>query len=362
MTSRERIEFALKHTEPDRTPIFDYILLSPVADELLGHVYIDYAGDAQTDKWIDMAREIGWEKAVRRYATDRVMLAATLEHDMMYVCPCPPEAALWKNEKCKAQPTSNEAGPVERMQRRNTAASQLPVLSEDHFLVYAYIKEESRKSDVDLPVLAPAYYHGVWTDVDLMQTMLLEPEVAHVHFSLATDFALMLIGRYIGAGVEMVGVGGDFAGNRPIISPKSYREFIVPEVRKLTDHLRLAGKYSVNASDGNLWNVIDDFLITCGVDGFLEIDSNAGMDLSRLKADYGSTITFFGNMDCGNTLSFGSPEEIRCQTLRCLESGRGNGGHVFCASNAITGSVPTENYLAMVNAYRELFSLPMFLL
>ena len=42
----------------------------------------------------------------------------------------------------------------------------------------------------------------------------------------------------------------------------------------------------------------------------------------------------------------------------CLRAGRGNGGHIFCCSNAITASVPFANYLALVNAYRERFGLP----
>jgi uroporphyrinogen-III decarboxylase len=57
-------------------------------------------------------------------------------------------------------------------------------------------------------------------------------------------------------------------------------------------------------------------------------------------------------------LSFGTPEEIRRHTLDCLEAGLGNGGHILCASNAITASVPLENYLAIVQAYRDVFGLP----
>ena len=41
-----------------------------------------------------------------------------------------------------------------------------------------------------------------------------------------------------------------------------------------------------------------------------------------------------------------------------LEKGWGQGGHIFTASNSITASVPLQNYLAMVNAYREYFRLP----
>ena len=103
--------------------------------------------------------------------------------------------------------------------------------------------------------------------------------------------------------------------------------------------------------------MIDDFLLGCEVDGYAEIDSRAGMNLSKLKAAYGDRITFFGNLDCGNILSFASPDEVRRHVIDCLEAGQGSGGHILCASNAITASVPLENYLSAVNAYRDTFGL-----
>ena len=65
-------------------------------------------------------------------------------------------------------------------------------------------------------------------------------------------------------------------------------------------------------------------------------------------------------MDCGNTLSFGTPADARDHTIACLEAGLGGGGHVLCAGNAITESVPLANSVAVVNAYREMFCLPEF--
>jgi len=38
MTSRERVEAALNHRTPDRTPMFEYVLLSPLADAFLGRI------------------------------------------------------------------------------------------------------------------------------------------------------------------------------------------------------------------------------------------------------------------------------------------------------------------------------------
>jgi uroporphyrinogen-III decarboxylase len=71
-------------------------------------------------------------------------------------------------------------------------------------------------------------------------------------------------------------------------------------------------------------------------------------------------VTLFGNLDCGNILSLGSREEVRRHVIECLEAGKGRGGHILCASNAITASVPLENYLAVVNAYRDAFGMPRF--
>ena len=351
MTSRERIAAALSHREPDRTPVFEYVLLSPLADLLLGRLY---GGDPAN--WSALVDQLGWEGAVRRNAVDRVDLAVLLGHDMIYASPVPPPTST----SASPPPSDPTDDPVENLRRRNERTAQSMSPEDDPLLIYAFLKEEMQRCQVDLPLLAPAYRHGVWTDVDLMQTMLLAPQVAHHHFSLATENGLALIDKYASLGIDQAGVGGDFAGNRPIISPAAYREFIVPQVCKLSRRLHQLGMFAINASDGDLWPVIDDFILGCEVDGYLEIDMYAGMDLARLKAAYGDRVTLYGNLDCGSVLSFSSPEEVRKHTISCLEAGAGNGGHILCASNAITASVPLENYLAVVNAYRDLFHLPRF--
>mgnify|MGYP005834301089 CR=1 FL=1 len=351
MTSRERITAALQHRTPDRTPVFEYVLLSPVADQILGHPYA-----ADPTNWEAFVAARGWAGAVRQNAVDRVELAARLGHDMLYVYSPPPEPS--RSAVAEMEPASDD--PVERLRRRNERAAAASPPGDRDMLVYALVREEMHARGMDLPILAPAYVHGVWTDVDLMQTMLLAPEVAHTHFVLATRRALALVERYLALGIEQIGVGGDFAGNRLIISPDLYRRFIVPEVRAVSRRIHAGGAYAVNASDGNLWPVIDDFLLATEVDGYLEIDLHAGMDMAKLKASHGDRITLYGNLDCGNTLSFGTPEEVRAHTLACLEAGWGNGGHILCASNAIAASVPLANYLAVVNAYRDMFGLPMF--
>lgn len=352
MTSRERVLAALKHRTPDRTPIFEYVLQPPVADYVLEHEY------AYGNHWNELVKEIGWEAALRRQACDIVALAKNLGHDLLCVCPnSPPPSPDAK----PAEPAPSFDDPVEEMRwrvNRNESVSRNRIPDEP-YLIYQLVREEMTRGGLDLVILAPAYAHGVWTDVILMQAMALAPDLVHRHYALRTRYALAQIEKYLQLGVELIGVGGDFAGNRgPLISPEAYRAFIVPEVRKLSQRVHQAGGYTVNASDGNLWSVIHDFLIGCEADGYIEIDWRAGMELSDLKRQFGAQVTFFGNLDCANLLSFGTPAEVKAHTRDCLQKGWGQGGHILCCNNAITESVPVRNYLAIGEAYREYFHRP----
>ena len=365
MEPRARIECALNHKEPDRTPMFEYVILPSMGSQLLGRPFsinpMDEVMPTNEDikSWTGLVDSVGFESAVRQLAIDQLELACLLGHDMMYIVYNP--SPSWFTRKFSKNVPEDSGDPVENVKRRNERFKESPPLDpeiDDRLLIYVYLKEEMKKRGMDLPILAPAYAHGVWTDIDLMQTMLIEPDLAHEHYSLATQRTLPLIDKYISIGIDQIGVGGDFAGNQPLISPECYRKFIVPEVRNVSRRVHDAGLPAVNASDGNLWSVIEDFLLGCEVDGYLEIDFQAGMNLKKLKVNYGDKITFYGNIDCGNILSFGTPEIIKNHTIKCLEDGMGNGGHIFCTSNAITKSIPLENYLAMVNTYKDFFQLP----
>lgn len=363
MTPKERVSAAFEHKNTDRTPIFEYVMAGHIPSALLGRDYFYF--DSAGGRWDERVREIGLDAALAAYAKDRLDLAERLGHDLIYIVPNPPAShgGVMLNVldyDCDG-PDPAENVRLRTLKRREQMEKGL-LDPDECFLVYEYINQEMQKRGLEIDLFAPAYFHGVWTDVDLMQTMLLDEQTARVHFELCTRMSVSRMDKLRRYGVRLAGVGGDFAGNRPLISPRCYREFIVPEVRKCAEHAHALGMWAVNASDGDLWYVIEDFLTGTGVDAYMEIDMGAGMDLGKLKARFGNRITLMGNMDCGSVLSFMSPVEIGGLTLACIEAGRGSGGHIFTASNAITEGVPAENYLAMVNAYRRYFCLPEILI
>jgi len=351
MTPRQRLTAALNRRPVDRTPVFEYVLQPPAADAILGRPCATHR-----PYWKDLRAELGWEGAVRRMAEDHLELALKLGHDLIHVPPNPPPDCLDWTRRIAAHSMSDDPVAVVRASVERGEAAEIR-RSDEPLLVYRLLAEEMARRGVDIPLLAPAAGHGIWTNVDLMVTMQLDGDVAARHFRQVTRVVLAALERYAELGVTVVSLGGDFAGNRPLISPETYRRFILPEIRTCARRAHELGLYCTNTSDGNLWPVIDDFLIASEVDGYLEIDLHAGMDLPRLKARFGDRITFFGNLDCGNVLSFSSPDEVRRHVVDCLDAGRPT-GHVLCASNAVTESVPLANYLAVVAAYRDYFRLP----
>ena len=144
MTSRERVRAALQHREPDRTPIFEYVLLSPVADGLLGR---RYGGDKA--HWREMVDELGWSGALDRSIVDRLDMAELLGHDMLYVGPNPPERPA--GSPSAIEDKSANGGPVAAMVRRNGVASGAPAPGSDTFEIYGRLGREMERRGLDLP-------------------------------------------------------------------------------------------------------------------------------------------------------------------------------------------------------------------
>jgi uroporphyrinogen decarboxylase len=82
------------------------------------------------------------------------------------------------------------------------------------------------------------------------------------------------------------------------------------------------------------------------------------MDIGEMKAQFGQHLTLLGNIDCGQTMTFGSEEEIVDEVKRILRVAAPGGGYVFASSNSYHGHVPLENILAAVNAVKTYGSYP----
>jgi hypothetical protein len=148
-------------------------------------------------------------------------------------------------------------------------------------------------------------------------------------------------------------IGEDIAcKDRLLFSPHWLRRHFVPALRLSIEPLAQAGIKVIFHSDGNLMEILDD-LIDAGIDGLNPIEPLAGMDIAHLKRRYGERLILVGNVDCSQTLPFGTVEEIRRAVRDCIRAASPGGGHFIGSSSEITPATPLRNALAFYDACRR---------
>jgi uroporphyrinogen decarboxylase len=157
------------------------------------------------------------------------------------------------------------------------------------------------------------------------------------------DAFLTAVGNY----VQVVCQGDDVGMQTKLyISPEMYRKFIKPRQKQIWEyiHSRTAAKVFYH-SCGAVYDVIPDF-IEIGVDILNPIQrSAAGMDLARLKQEFGDELCFWGGgIDVQQVLPFASLEEIEQDVTRTIEIMAPGGGYVFFPSHNIQADVTPDRF------------------
>ena len=384
MTSRERVMAAFAHRDPDRTPIWEKLIKSPAADELLGRPCAASNWHYQMQRLADG----DWEGLVRQQARDEVELCEALGFDLirLYQNSGPPgerpvrvNETTWRTGNYYQERLSSgwirgwaqegelgssphavkgSADEQEAALRRalQEPAPSLPEFSEVNYLLIREAKAVMAEKGLDLPIFCAAYGLGVATlPPYLLQWFVTDRDLLHEYYRRNMLGSLHQARKLVAEGADIIGLGGDFASDHgPMCSPRDYAEFIAERLAVQSRRLHELGAFTTNASDGDLWPVLDDFLVTAEVEGFEEIDFAAGMDMKTLRERYPDK-TMIGNIDIRHTLTSGTKEQVRAHTLQCLKDGWGDGGHILMSGNCIHENVKVELFLEHLKAYREYF-------
>lgn len=150
--------------------------------------------------------------------------------------------------------------------------------------------------------------------------------------------------------------GTDFGTQRGLfISPAAYRELYKPFHLRLNRLIHAKSKWKTfTHTCGSVVDLIPDF-IEAEFDILNPVQcSAAGMDARTLKREFGRHLTFWGGgANTQKTLQFGTPEEVYREARERIEIFGEGGGFVFNAVHNIQALTPTENMLALFRALRE---------
>jgi len=183
------------------------------------------------------------------------------------------------------------------------------------------------------------------------------PRRVHAFLDRLTELHMRNMDKYLGAVgeyIDLVGFGDD-AGMQtgPQFSPEMYREFFKPRHKILWNHARKLcpnAKVSLHCC-GGVYPLLRD-MIEAGLDAINPVQFTCkDMDLVRLKREFGRELTFWGGgCDTRDVLVNGTREEVKQHVREQVAIMAPGGGYVFQQVHNILAGVPAENVVAMFEA------------
>ena len=178
--------------------------------------------------------------------------------------------------------------------------------------------------------------------------MLKEKEKIHA----LLDFCRKASYRYALAQIEQ-GAHGTSIGDSPsgpdLVSPKVYREYAYPYVKRLVADLRARDISLSYHICGNSTPIIADMVSTGAA--IIEIDQKADMRVCK-DAALGKT-TLLGPIDPSAVLARGTPDMVREHALEALEMLSPNHGFILGPGCALPADTPDENLHALIETARN---------
>jgi len=371
MTSKERVRLAFLHQEADRVPVVEQVICSKVASELMGRPMHTGGGALQRE----VARNcIRGESALRdfkaRVVEDVVALNRQVGLDLARV---PDLTTAPHVKELSAQEYLFEYGPdlweihryvpatdvfhcvdsaiagegmsalerfVAHLEAQEAEAGAMDAGLDQHRLL---LRELGTEKAVAIPGNLGVPMEKTW-----LEALVLRPDLIDSYL----DTQVRRIARYVQTlvplGAAVVWGGWDLASNHgPIYSPRHVRRYLLPRLQRVTASCHELGVPYVFRTDGWTWPIADELFVKSGVDGYGEIDIQAGMDLLEIKQRL-PHLTLWGGVDCAGVLVSGSPADVVEVTQRCIDNLATGGGYLLGSSNAIHSGVPTANLMAMM--------------
>lgn len=344
MTSKERVFAALELKEPDRVPVYEGSVNAKVIDAICpGGTYEDFAETVGLDIVrinypYDVFAGVEFVDEERRIYRDKF---GVLRQFTSEAASYPLKGPIESEEDLKAyrfpDPAADGRLPIiAKLRERFGNDKPIGWVSRDAFILAANLRGME----------------------NLLMDYAVNPHFAHEITEMGVDYEMRLTELALKNGADIITLADDYAWKKgPLMSPGHFREFILPGLTKMVKFIKENGAYCIKHTDGNIWPILE-MIVEAGIDAINPLEPIAGMEIGRVKAAYGHKVCLVGNIDCGYILSQASLEEVREAVRECIAKASPGGGHIISSSNSLHSSIRPENYLAMIEATRELGRYP----
>ena len=183
-----------------------------------------------------------------------------------------------------------------------------------------------------------------------------EPMMVHDMMETMTDFTIGIIQKALKeAPITLVQFWEDMCyKNGPLISPTTFKEFMLERYKRITRVIREAGVDIIFLdSDGNIEELLP-LWIEAGINGLFPMEQAAGNDILEYRKKYGKNLLMSGGID-KKALVRGRTaidEELEAKIPLALE-----GGYIPTVDHGIPPDVPYENFLYYWNRKKEMLGI-----
>lgn len=343
MTKRERVKNALNHRKVDKIPKGELAIDAALANRLLGGGY--------SEAFQDFEREL----AVRKL----------LQMDFINI-------GDWPSEEIGKTPSGDKIfrsnyGEVYTFNGQSKHIIQPPF--EDIEDVFEYqIPDISKVSGALIKRFANESDLFVFAQIGEPVSMLNEMigmEDYMIYAMTNTEEIEMLAEKvmayevakaklFLDAGADGILIADDIAFNTGLFLPPHIMDevawpFYQKAIREIKDYRRGEEIPVVLHTDGNIKKAMTQ-IVQCGFDGLHSLQPSAGMDIAKIKREYGDELCLIGNIDLDHVLPFGTESEVRTAVLETMKIAGKNSGYMLSTCNILMDSIPEKNVFAMYEA------------
>ena len=195
-------------------------------------------------------------------------------------------------------------------------------------------------------------YWGIRGFCDALMDCVAEPDFFAELLDRLTDLYLEQLELCVDIPADAFMFGDDWGDQRGVmIGPERWRQFFKPRYARIYEAAHAQGKIVISHSCGSVVDIMHDMIET-GLDVLESVQPEArGMNPYELKRAWGDKITFWGCLGSQSTIPFGSPEEIRAEIRRLRREMGEDGGYILAPAKALQPGTPTENAVAVVEAF-----------
>lgn len=138
--------------------------------------------------------------------------------------------------------------------------------------------------------------------------------------------------------------GDDYGGNEDLmISPDLFGAMFKPALKRIVESVKSIRPDLpvVFHSDGAIAKIIPD-LLDVGIDVINPLEPLPATDWRAIKEDYGDRLCFMGGVDLKEALT-GSQDDVERDVRRCIDTFAEHGGYILTSSNHMQSDIPPEN-------------------